>query len=270
MDRQDRQPVAIAGEVALSVLVMLAASAAGALLLSIAERGYSTLQALILQVAIPAGALIVVALAAAAFVGWRRLARGIVLGFWVGALATAPLELVRNVGFHLFQSMPGDLPRLMGVLMTGRIMDGPNLWSDVIGWTDHVWNGAMFGIIYALLVGGFPRRPTGWTGAGLGAFYGVLLATGFMFSSIPTTTGAGFFGSALGPKFAITVYLAHLGFGATLGWLVQRYGSELEPLWALALLALVRLRASPTQRLSRRREDPHPVELQRPGHNRHS
>ena len=51
--------------------------------------------------------------------------------------------------------MPGDLPKLIGIKVLGRmVMQGPDLSSNLAGWGFHFWNGAMFGIIYVLLVGG--------------------------------------------------------------------------------------------------------------------
>jgi hypothetical protein len=148
------------------------------------------------------------------------------------------LELVRNIGFYEFNSMPGQLPELMGVLITNRIMLGPDLASNIIGWGDHVWNGALFGVTYILLLGGAPRRKRHWYGAGLGAVFGLVIGTGFLLSPVSRATGAGIFGSIFGAKYVVTVYLAHLGFGAVLGVLVHRFGDNLEPLWRPALRLL--------------------------------
>ncbi len=174
------------------------------------------------------------AVAAAAMVGARSMAKGILLGLAFGALSTAGLELVRNIGFYEFNSMPGQLPELMGVLITNRIMDGPDLASNLIGWADHVWNGAAFGVTYAVIVGGFPRRRSHWVGAAMGAAYGLALGTGFLLSPVSRATGAGIFGSIIGAKYVITVYLAHAVFGGLLGLLVHRFASSTDPLWQTA------------------------------------
>jgi hypothetical protein len=175
---------------------------------------------------------LLVLLASGVAVRWRRLAAGIPIGFWTGAVATIALEAVRETGFRMFDSMPGDLPMLMGVMATGRsVMQGPSLTSDIAGWGDHFFNGAMFGIIYVLLVGGIPRCGGVWSGTGIGAAYGVLLGTGFLLSPAATMTGAGVFGSLIGPKFAITVYLAHILFGTALGALTYRFARALPPVW---------------------------------------
>ncbi|RKZ11636.1 hypothetical protein DRQ50_13250, partial [bacterium] len=58
----------------------------------------------------------------------RRLAVGAVAGF----VATFGLEVVRIISFRL-GGMPGDMPRLLGVLLTDRFMVGPSLLSDILG-----------------------------------------------------------------------------------------------------------------------------------------
>lgn len=230
-----RRPAAEAGELAATLVVMAASGAAGAVLFAIVEDGYFTLPALIGQVAVPAAAVIVVLTVAAVAARLPRLWKGVLLGAWAGLLGTVMLEIVREIGFRGFHSMPGDLPQLMGVLLTNQIMEGPSLATDLAGWGDHFWNGAMFAIPYVLVLGGFPRRGRHWHGALVGAAYGLLLGTGFLVSPVPKAVGAGFFGSAMVPGFALTVYLAHAGYGAIVGWLVHRFGRNLDPIWVLAL-----------------------------------
>lgn|SRR5487761_1071744 len=133
--------VALAGELAATVIALAAAAAGGAVLLAIAEDGYFTFQGLVLNVAVPAAVVIAVLAAAAALARRRRLWAGILLGFWTGLAGTVVLEAVRETGFRVFHSMPGDLPQLMGVLLTNRIMLGPDAWSNLAGWGDHFWNG---------------------------------------------------------------------------------------------------------------------------------
>ncbi len=214
------------------------------MLLTIAENGNASLRTLVLEVAVPVAAVILVLVLVSIALRSRSVRDALLLGLAFGALSTAGLELVRNIGFYEFQSMPGQLPELMGVLITNRIMDGPDLASNIVGWTDHIWNGAMFGVTYALVVGGFPRRGGHWMGAGVGATFGLLIGTGFLLSPVSRATGAGIFGSNMGPKYAITVYLAHLAFGGALGWLVHRFGSRTEPIWERALNILAPSRAA--------------------------
>ena len=142
------------------------------------------------------------------------LARATAWGIIAGASATVPLEIVRLIGFH-FNYMPGNLPRLMGVLLLDRLALGPSTASDVAGWAYHFWNGASFGIIYSLLFG--TRRR--W----LGATFGVAIGIGFMLSPVVTSLGVGFFGLQFSYGFPVTVTLAHLAFGTALAFLSARF-----------------------------------------------
>ncbi|HKI57750.1 MAG TPA: hypothetical protein VKA00_00865 [Trueperaceae bacterium] len=196
------------------LLALAAAGASGAVLFAVSEAGYASLSRLAAEVTLPAiGVLVVVGVAAAA-VGWRGLGRTLLVGLIVGLVATAGLELVRIIGFRAFHSMPGSMPMLMGVLLTNRIMLGPDLASNLLGWADHVYNGVTFVLIYLLVFG--RRQP--W----LAYPYALLVGTGFLVSPVPKALGAGFFGAALGAKFAVTVYLAHILFGTALFLGVRR------------------------------------------------
>jgi hypothetical protein len=216
----------------LTGVVLAGATAAGSLLFAIAEGGRGTLPELVLHVGVPGAVAVILAPLLAWRISGPRLGRAVLLGAAVGVAGTVVLELVRETGFRVFESMPGDIAMLMGVLLTDRIMQGPDAVSNIAGWGYHVWNGAMFGITYAVLVGGFPRRRGGaLAGTVMGMVYGLALGTGFLLSPVPNAVGAGKFGADFGAKFAITVYLAHAGFGALVGWLVHRFGRRIEPLW---------------------------------------
>jgi hypothetical protein len=97
-----------------------------------------------------------------------------------------------------------------------------------------------------LVLGGFPQRGRHWHGGLLGAGYGVLLGTGFLASPVPRAMGVGHIGTQFGARFAVTVYLAHIGFGALMGWLTHRFGKRLDPIWIPALeLVRIALRRAP-------------------------
>ncbi len=212
-------------ELIAALVVLALAGASGALLFAVAEAGYSTFQQLGQAILLPAAAVLVLTGALAWARRWTYLRSGLITGAWMGAVATVGLEIVRIVGFRVFHSMPGSLPMLMGVLLTGRIMQGPDLVSNLAGWADHFWNGAMFGVVYVLILG---RRPL-W----VGIVYGLVLGTGFLLSPVPAALGVGLFGSQFGPGFAITVYLAHGLFGGILGWLGLRYLPGRSAIWEL-------------------------------------
>jgi hypothetical protein len=230
MDRAS--PWKLTGELAATALALLAAAAAGAGLFALSATERWQFQDLLLYVGAPAAALLVLLVGLAAAMRWHRLVRGIGLGAAAGVIATVGLEAVRITGFRVFGSMPGDLPTLMGVKATGRIMSGPDTTATVLGYLDHFWNGALFGVIFALVIGGFPAKRGAWAGALIGAVYGLALGFGFATGPVPRSLGiGGIFSTVSVGEFQATVYLAHLVFGALLGALVHRFGSRVTPLW---------------------------------------
>src|SRR3974390_3035553 len=97
-----------------TILALLAAASVSPLIFPLAESGHSTMDVLAKFALLPAIGLIAVI--------WgllhRRedpLARHVAVGLASGAVATIALEAVRLPGFWL-GFMPGNLPRLMGVL----------------------------------------------------------------------------------------------------------------------------------------------------------
>ena len=131
-----------------------------------------------------------------------------------GIIATIALEIVRETGFRL-GFMPGSLPKLLGVLITDRFLEGPSLFSNLVGWAYHFWNGACFGMIYALLFG--------WARWWFAIIYGVVIGIIFMVSPVVTATGVGYFGLQFSLGFPVTVTLAHLAFGAVLGLSLNKW-----------------------------------------------
>ena len=144
--------------------------------------------------------------------GYSVLVRRLAVGATAGLVATFGLEIVRMVSFRL-GGMPGDLPRLMGVLLTDRFMVGPSPLSDILGWGYHFWNGAAFGLVFVLILG---RRPLSWT-----IIYGQLIGIGFLASPVVKSLGIGAFGLEM-PAMPVTVIIAHLAFGILLGLGLRR------------------------------------------------
>jgi hypothetical protein len=197
----------------MTILVLLAAASVAPLIFPLAESGRSTMDALAKLALLPSIALIGLI--------WELLyrhddplARTIAVALAGGAVATIALEAVRLPGFWL-GFMPGNLPRLMGVLLLNQFATGPTLTSDITGWAYHFWNGASFGLIYVLVFG----TCRCW----LGVVYGVLLGFGFMLSPVVSALGVGFLGLAFSKGFPVTVTLAHAAFGGVLGWLTARW-----------------------------------------------
>lgn len=201
-------------------IVMLSAGV-GPLLFPAAMAGHGSLADMATRFLLPSAAILGVATALAYW--WRLpLARLVALGGVAGVLATFPLEVVRLTGFH-FEYMPGNLPRLMGVLLLDRFALGPSVASDIAGWAYHFWNGACFAILYVVIFGTTRR----W----LAVVYGIALGVGFMVSPVVASLGIGKFGLEYSIGFPITVTLAHVAYGVTLGILAVRFaGRQPSPL----------------------------------------
>jgi hypothetical protein len=138
-------------------------------------------------------------------------------GAAAGEVATLALEAVRYSGFRV-GFMPGNLPALMGVLLLNRFALGPSTASTIVGFVYHFWNGACFGIVFALLKGRLSNR---W------AFpYGLAVGLGFLVSPVVQALGVGLFGIDFGWHFAATVLTAHAAFGAALGTLLGLIRSQ--------------------------------------------
>lgn len=201
------------GETLATVLALIAA-AVSPLAFSVSASGLISMHRLGVIAILPALLLWVGIAILAVFMSWQRLARSALLAIFAGILAAVALEVVRIIGFRVFGAMPGSMPMLMGVQLADRFMDGPNLWSNLLGWGDHAWNGIGFAFVYIIILG----RMRWW----VAVLYAWLIATTFMLSPVMNLLGVGVFGYAFAPiKFPLTVYLAHTAFGATLGGLVQ-------------------------------------------------
>ncbi len=211
---------------------ILALAAVGPNIFPVAQAGYSDLATLAKYGLLPSiGALAAVALGDRTL--QPKLFRAIAWGALAGAVATVPLEVVRLTGFH-FGYMPGNLPKLMGVLLLNRFMLGPSVGSDVAGWSYHFWNGASFGIVYAVLFG--TRRR--W----VGLLYGIAIGIGFMLSPVVTSLGVGRFGLQFSYGFPVTVLLAHAAFGLALAWLAKRWVHREPSAAFLAILSCITAR----------------------------
>jgi hypothetical protein len=210
---QDSSPLENFMKRMMPILALLAAASVSPLIFPLAESGRSTMDVLAEFALLPSIAVI----GAVWVLLYRRddpIAKHVAVGLAAGSVATIALEAVRLPGFWL-GFMPGNLPRLMGVLLLNQFATGPTLASDVAGWAYHFWNGASFGIFYVLVFGTCRR----W----VGAVYGVLLGFGFMLSPVVSALGVGFLGLEFSKGFPVTVTLAHAAFGTVLGWLAARW-----------------------------------------------
>ena len=206
--------------------VVLAAAGVSPLMFVGAAAGYGSMNFYAKFALLPAIVVVILIALVGRARRWDRLYRGILIATVAGPLASLGLEAVRMIGFRVFHTMPGSMPMLMGVLITHRFLLGPNMWSNIAGWADHVLaNGISFALIYVLVFG----RPRWWKAIP----YAWAIATIFMVSPDMTMLGdIGNFGLAMGPGFAVTVYLAHTLFGLILGVVVARWARVEQPLWS--------------------------------------
>jgi len=197
------------------VLVVLILAGIAPVLFPISQTGTEALSSLATKYLIPSAVLIFMITVLNFFLKYKKLNQQIYSGLLAGLVATVGLEIIREIGFRL-GGMPGDLPKLMGVLLLDRFAEGPGFWSNVAGWAYHFWNGACFGIIFSLVFG----KPKIWAGIVYAFFIGI----GFMISPVTRTLGIGAFGFQFkdGYQFVTTVTLAHIAFGGILGWMIYK------------------------------------------------
>lgn len=203
---------------ALTIMLLLAAASVSPLIFPIAQSGRSSMDILAKFALLPSAAILLV-IVGLLYRAKDSLAKISAVGLAAGALATIALEAFRLPGFWL-GFMPGNLPRLMGVLLLNQFAAGPSLRSDIVGWVYHFWNGATFGLIYVLVFGTCRR----W----VGLVFGILIGFGFMLSPVVSSLGVGFLGLDFSKGFPVTVTLAHAAFGGALGWLAAEWLGFLE------------------------------------------
>lgn len=138
-------------------LGVAALASAGPIAFPLAQMGYSSLNQLAFWLILPTAVALAIAGLALRRTGMREVALDLTWGAIAGAFATLALEVIRYSGFRV-GFMPGNLPELMGVLLLDRFALGPSTGSTIAGFAYHFWNGACFGIIFAVLAAGLQRR----------------------------------------------------------------------------------------------------------------
>lgn len=218
------------------VLTLLAMAAGGVSpnLFVAAQAGYAKLSYLAVVFLIPSVAVVALVFGLTILLGFPSLKRQIVTGIAGGFLATAALEVVRETGYHL-GGMPGDMPKLLGVLLLDRFALGPSALSNLAGWSYHFWNGAAFGIVFSLIF----ARAAWW----MGLLYAIVIALIFMSSPAVVAMGVGHFGVDFGPGFAATVLVAHIAFGSVLGWYACRHNADTPNILGRVRMAIKESRA---------------------------
>lgn len=144
-----------------------------------------------------------------------RLTNRIWTGLWVGAATTAVLDTIRLTGFQM-GLMPGNMPRMFGVLLLDQMAIGPSTLSDSVGYLYHYWVGACFGLTYALVVG-----KSRWWG---GLIWGLIIELGMMTTPpMVVAMDTGYFGLKQGYGILVVSLTAHIAYGVMLGLLLERY-----------------------------------------------
>jgi hypothetical protein len=208
-------PEASLSEVVLTGVALLCAAIGPNILVIALTPGMPGMPALARWLLIPSLATLLGVAGLAERQGQSRLVNRIRAGIWVGAAATAALDAVRLTGFSL-GLMPGNMPRMFGVLLLDRMAEGPTGLSDLIGYLYHYWVGACFGLTYTLICG---RTP--WWGALL---WGLIIELGMMITPpMVVAMDTGYFGLKYGYGLLGVSLTAHVVFGAAMGVLFERY-----------------------------------------------
>lgn len=212
-------PRATRGELILTLLALIPAAIGPNILVVALTPGMPGMPTLVRFALLPSLGLLLVVWLAARAKGYDRLVNRIEAGVWVGFFATAALDAFRLASFQ-FGLLPGNLPRMFGVLIFDRMAMGPTVASDFVGSLYHYWVSASFGLAYTLLLG-----RTRWWG---GLVWGLIIEVGMMTTPpMVVAMGTGFFGLAAGKGLLNGVFIGslipHMSYGVILGLLLERY-----------------------------------------------
>lgn len=208
-------PAASSAELALTAAGLVVAAVGPNTLVGALTPGMPEMPLLARYALAPSLGLLGVVWGVAAWRGHGRLTNRIWAGIWIGTAATGVLDAIRLTGFHLGQ-MPGNMPRMFGVLILDRMALGPTLGSDILGYVYHYWVGSCFGLAYTLLAG----RCRWWGGL----VWGLIIELGMMVTPpMVVAMDTGYFGLKFGPGLLVTSLIAHVAFGIAIGVLTERY-----------------------------------------------
>jgi len=212
-------PPGTRGELVLTLLALVPAAVGPNILVVALTPGMPGMPMLVRLALLPSLGLLLVVWLIARAQGYHRLVNRIETGVWVGFVSTATLDVLRLASFQ-FGLLPGNMPRMFGVLIFDRMALGPSLTSDFVGLLYHSWISACLGLTYALLVG-----HTRWWG---GLIWGLIIEVGMMTTApMVVAMGTGFFGLAAGKGILNGVFLGslvpHVSYGIVLGLLLERY-----------------------------------------------
>ncbi len=170
-----------------------------------------------------------------------RISNRLFIGMAAGAIASFALEAIRIPAYMFTKWIPMDsMISLPGLLLTEKItmlsevkqtimQSGVpmNLYhapldAFLVGGLWHFWNGATFGIIYALLIG----KGKWW----YGMIWAVVIEMVMMVAPYLIIMKGPFGIEHMdGYNIFVITLIAHLAFGAILGILVQKWKKDSEP-----------------------------------------
>lgn len=238
-------PPASVGELVLTALALVPAAVSPNVLVVALTPGMPEMPALVRWALIPSLVLLVVVFLVARARGYERLTNRIWTGFWVGTAATAALDLFRLPDF-LLGLLPGNMPRMFGVLIFDTKATGPTPASDLIGELYHFAGvSAAFGLTYALIMG-----RTRWWG---GLIWGLIIEAGMMTTPpMVVAMDTGYFGLKLGHGVLNGVFIGslipHIAYGIALGLLLERDIRHEGTVFGLLTELRRRPRATPSSR----------------------
>jgi|GEM_PF-459929 hypothetical protein len=227
----DSAPPATVEEILLTLLALIPAAIGPNVLVVGLTPGMPPVSDLARWALLPSVIVFVLVWIVAWAAGHDRLTNRLWTGLWAGLASTAALDVFRLTSFHL-GLLPGNLPRMFGVLLLNSMAQGPTPLSDFVGYLYHYWISACFGLTCALLIG----KARWWCGV----VWALIIEVGMMTTPpMVIAMGAGYFGLNLGHGLLNGVFLGslvpHIAYGIALGMLLERYlrhrGTLAEILW---------------------------------------
>jgi len=213
--RQEQAPPASVTEFIAALIALVCAAVGPNILVVALTPGMPEMHLLAQYALIPSLVVLGVIALVAHGLGWRCLANRLWTGIWVGAVTTGVLDAVRLIGFSM-GLMPGNMPRMFGVLILNTMATGPTVGSDTIGYLYHYWVGACFGLTLTLLLG----KVRWWAGL----VWALIIEVGMMTTPpMVIAMDTGYFGLKSGPGLFAVSLIAHIGYGVFLGLLLEKY-----------------------------------------------
>ena len=195
--------------------------------------GLCSMRTFTLWILIPATAALVAIAIYDRLAGDGQLWRNVVIGMFAGFVAAVAYDVFRipyvvaaatHAGpvwlrLPLYKVFPQFGAMILGQPFTPRQSASQfTLAAHVVGWSYHFSNGVTFGVMYTALLGDARRHAWWW---------GIVMAVGIelMLLITPYTS---FFGIGMTAAFVAATLMAHLIFGAVMGWVTRAWSSMVD------------------------------------------